>query len=59
MVEKNQGKVFMKGVGFIVRKGIEDIVIMIDSKGDSIAGILLSKKPMETIIVQIYIPSRD
>ena len=35
------------------------MLVMIDSKGDSIAGILLSTKPVETIIVQIYMPTSD
>ena len=51
------GEKSRKDVGFIVRKGIEGILVMIDSKGDSIAGILLSTKPVETIIVQIYMPT--
>ena len=46
-------------MGFIVRKGIEDILVMIDSKDDSIAGILLSTKPVETIKVEIYMPTSD
>ena len=53
------GEKSRRGVGFIGRKGIEDMLVMIDSKGDSIAGILLSTKPVETIIVQIYMPTSD
>ena len=53
------GEKSRKGVGFIVRKGIEDMLVMTDSKGDSIAGIPLSTKPVETIIIHIYMPTSD
>ena len=53
------GEKSRKGVGFIVRKEIESMLVMIDSKGDAIAGILLSTIPVEAIIIQIYMPTSD
>ena len=54
------GEKSRKGVGFIMKnKKIEEMILRIESSGDSIIGILLNSKPVETIIIQIYMPTSD
>ena len=54
------GEKSRKGVGFIIKiKEIEEMILRIESSGDSIIGILLNSKPVETIIIQIYMPTSD
>ena len=54
------GEKSRKGVGFIIKnKEIEEMILRIESSGDSIIDIMLNSKPVETIIIQIYMPTSD
>ena len=49
-------------MGFITKnKEIEEVILRVESSGDSVIGILLNSKPVNSkpIILQIYMPTSD
>ena len=53
------GEKSRKGVGFIMTTKIEKMILETEGSRDSILRILLDTKPVETLLIQIYMPTSD